>query len=314
MKIKMYKVKAKKRTISSLEKITMVFLTILSIVSSIAVTSLELCGDENVFGFILLKNLLLGVIGSALVSVVAVYVPYSAKKRTVVEKFYKDATGIFYTYINILNILLVTEDVFKAAQGNNLESDSSFSFDIIQFKKSVPEEVDKICSDIVRINNELDSLEFTSKEIKNIMDLINNSIFPGAKLIGKLYASMNTMVREDYYNSELYPSIICYFTRKIYDITNTKCPYQKVRTGFKKFTDLKTQNDFFAKNINSANSQLISSLESVQIDINTASAVSEFNSSVIEITGNLYKCDSEDVNDEDSYNLNEEEQNENKDE
>lgn len=287
MKTKTLKAIPKKGTVASLEKNTMIFLTLLSIFSSVATTLIEHCCDDSMFYTNLIKNILLGIVGSGLVSIVVVYVPYSSKKRNAVEKFYKNAVQVYFTYNNVLNILLTTEEIFFAAKKNNSENDDS-SLDILQFKKSVPEEINKLYSDIVYISNELNSLEFTSKEIENIMDSIKNSIFLGAELINKLYDSMFTLVREDFYKPELYPSIICYFTRKIYDITNTKYPYEKVHSVFKNITDSKAQNYFFIKNIDNANTQLISSLEKIQIDVNTATATTEFSSSVIEFNRDLY--------------------------
>lgn len=294
----MYKVSAKKGTVSSHEENTMLFLTVLSFIFSAVITSLELCGDDNAFCVALFKNLLLGIISSALVSVVVVYVPYSSKKRKTVEKFYKDATRIYYTYNNVLNILLTTEEILYAAKKSNLESDSNSSFDILKFKKLIPGEIDKICSDIVNINNDFNSLEFTSKELEKIKSSVNNLIFPGAKLIGKLYDSMCIMAPESFYKPDLYPSIICCFTKKIYDITNTKYPYTKVHSDFKGITDQKTQNDFFERNFNDANTHFINSMEGFQIDFNIFAALTDFDTFVIEFTRDLNKESYENMNNE----------------
>ncbi len=109
MNTKTLKANPKKGTVASLEKNTMIFLALLSIFSSVAITLIEYYCDDSLFYINLIKNILLGIIGSGLVSIVVVFVPYISKKKIAIDIFYKDAVEIYSLYNNIINALLFEE-------------------------------------------------------------------------------------------------------------------------------------------------------------------------------------------------------------
>lgn len=284
MKTKTLKAIPKKGTVASLERNTMIFLALLSISSSFAVTLIEQHCDNNLFYINLIKNILLGIIGSSLVSIVVVFVPYLSKKKNAIDIFYKDAVEIYSIYNNILSALLVEE---KHMENKKIREELSKiknitpSEYILELKESIQLNAKKLSTKIAPINQKYDALEFTSKDIKKILELINKPIFLSSELICKLYNSqINSSC--NILNSDQKINFICYVTKNIYVIVNDKYAYSDIHSIFKKHSNSFTEDEFLAKTLIEISNNFLNELDKADFEIKTHIATVELSVKVME--------------------------------
>jgi hypothetical protein len=284
MKTKTLKAIPKKGTVASLEKNTMIFLALLSIFSSVAITLIEHCCDDELFYISLIKNILLGIVGSGLVSIVVVFVPYISKKKIAIDMFYKDAVEIYFIYNNIINALLFEEKHMENEEIKELLSDIKDinpSKYILEAKESIQLNAKMLSTKIAPINQKYNELEFESKDIKKIIELINKQIILSSELICKLYNSqINSSCNILYSDKKI--DFICYVTKNIYVIVNNMYPYSEICSVFRKHYNSFTKDEILTKTIIEINNKFLSESNKANFEIKAETAKVELSMKVLE--------------------------------
>lgn len=284
MKTKTLKAIPKKGTVASLEKNTMIFLALLSIFSSVAITLIEHCCDDSLFYINLIKNILLGIIGSGLVSIVVVFVPYISKKKTAIDMFYKDAVEIYSIYSSILKALLFEEKHMENEKIKEILSDIkniTSSEYLLEVKESIQLNANMLSTKIAPINQKYNELEFESKDIKKIIELINKPIILSSEIICKLYNSqINSSC--NILDSDKKIDFICYVTKNIYVIVNNMYPYSDIHSVFKKHSNSFTEDEILSKTIIEINNKFLNELNKADFEIKAHTANVELSMKVLE--------------------------------